>query len=116
MQVAYVGGPYRDSRGDYYVTQNIERAKYVSVELWRKGYAVICPHCNTAYFSGALSDEADFLDGGLELLSRCDLLVVIDGWQKSQGTKAEIQMAHQKGIPVYYWPNLSTPYPSIDVG
>jgi hypothetical protein len=66
------------------------------------GYAVLCPHANTAFMDFGC-DEV-FLDGDLEILRRCDLVVVAPGWESSEGTRAEIREAHNELKPVYYWP------------
>jgi hypothetical protein len=66
------------------------------------GYAVICPHKNTAFFGGAmgLADKV-WLDGDLEMIRRSDLLVGVAGWEKSEGSKAEVAFAKRHHIPVY---------------
>ena len=101
MRVAYVAGPYRAST-PWGVHLNIEAAKAVAFELWRMGYAVLCPHANTAMMDFGC-DEV-FLDGDLEILKRCDLVVVCPGWESSEGTQAEIAHAHNELKAVYYWP------------
>ena len=104
-RVAYVAGPYRDPRGAWYIQENINKARAVAVELWRMGYAVICPHANTAHFDGAASDDV-WLEGDLELLGRSDLVVMIDGWKESTGAVTEHAFAIQEGIPIRYWPRV----------
>lgn len=106
--LAYVAGPYRDRRGTYYVDQNIWAARQLAAGLWARGFAVICPHMNTAHFDGLADDQA-FLDGTLEMLRRCDLVVITSTWHISAGTRAEIREALRLGIPVYHWPDLSNP-------
>ncbi len=103
MKLAYVAGPYR-SPTEYGIRQNIRRASDVALELWRAGYAVICPHANTAGWGGAHGlDDQVWLDGDLEILKRCDLVVVLLGWQNSKGTVVEVKVANTEGIPVYFW-------------
>ena len=102
MKLAYVTGPYRaDCLSG--VVQNIRHAEAVALELWRIGYAVICPHMNTALFDGAAPDEV-FLTGYLVILRRCDLLVLTPGWAKSAGCQGEREEACERSIPVYRWP------------
>lgn len=105
MKVAYVAGPYRDPCGQWFVHQNIEEARRISAELWALGYAVICPHSNTAHFDGVCSDQ-HFLDGLIAILLRCDLIVLAPRWKTSIGTLKEIRAAHHAGIPVFEWPDL----------
>ena len=101
IPVAYVAGPYRDSRGPYYVEQNIRRAESVAVELWKLGYAVICPHLNTKHFDGACHDEV-WLTGDLAIITRCDLVIVTPDWHRSVGTNNEMVFASQNGVPVLH--------------
>ncbi len=88
MKVAYIAGPYRSPKGEYFVLQNIQRASEFALKYWSLGYAVICPHRNTAFFGGALPDRV-WLDGDLELLARSDVIVMIPGWKASAGARME---------------------------
>jgi hypothetical protein len=102
-KVAYVSGPYRDNRGIHFVKQNIREAEAVALELWRMGYAVICPHMNTAFLDGACPDGV-WLAGDLELLDRSDLIVMMPRHIESQGALAELVHAAIRGTPIFYWP------------
>lgn len=87
MKVAYIAGPYRNGT-TMKVLENIHKASEVALKYWKKGYAVICPHRNTALFDGECADLI-WLQGDLELLSRSDLVVMIPGWEHSQGSIQE---------------------------
>ncbi len=108
MKRAYVMGPYRAPTWEG-IEANIQRAKELAVALWQMGYAVFCPHLNTAHFDGLAPDDV-FLEGDLEWASVGDLGVVVPNmadlidWQDSRGTKDEIRRCHNELIPVYYWP------------
>jgi len=100
MLVAYIAGPYR-ARGFWkhipiirtlIVIRNILRARKVALEYWKLGYAVICPHMNTALFDGHCPDNV-WLDGDLELIKRSDVIVMVNGWRKSSGAIAEYNCA-----------------------
>ncbi|MGY6214947.1 DUF7768 domain-containing protein [Methylolobus aquaticus] len=106
--LAYVAGPYRDRRGTYYVDQNIWAARQLAAGLWARGFTAVCPHLNTSHFDGLVSDQA-FLDGTLEMMRRCDLVVITSTWHTSAGTIGEIREALRLGIPVYIWPDLTYP-------
>lgn len=105
MNVVYLAGPYRAPtiRG---VVQNIRAAEAVALQLWQAGFAVICPHMNTALLDGAITDEV-VMAGDLELLARCDAIVMLRDWQSSKGAKAERLFAREHGIPVIHWHNPS---------
>jgi dienelactone hydrolase len=102
MRVAYVSGPYRSKQGIYGVYQYIQAAREVALDLWRQGYAVVCPHLNSALMDGAVPD-AVFLAGDLEIMRRCDLVVMLPDWQRSEGACAEREEALRLGMPVYEW-------------
>ena len=100
-QVAYVSGPYRGPTPAA-IWQNIMRAREVAMDLWRMGYIALCPHTNTLLFDGLRPDE-DWLQGDLELLRRCDIVVLVPGWRASRGAQAEVQEALRLGLPIYEW-------------
>src|ERR1051326_4040707 len=104
--IAYVSGPYRSDLGEYHVKKNIRAAEAVAVELWRLGFSVICPHKNSEFMGGAVGcqDDEVWLGGDLELVRRSDFLVMVDGWQDSEGAQMERRLAIRLGIPVFYWP------------
>ncbi len=104
MKLAYVAGPYRAAT-ESAVVANIRAAEGIAITLWQAGYAVICPHKNTALFGGLAPDEV-WLKGDLVMLARCDMVVLVPGWRRSSGTQAEVAHARARGIPVYEWPNL----------
>jgi len=58
----------------------------------------LCPHTMTRFYQGFLPD-ALWLAGDLELLSRCDAVFLVPGWEDSQGARAENDFAKVKGIP-----------------
>jgi hypothetical protein len=101
MKVAYISGPYRDSRGEWYVHQNIQRASEMALKYWRLGYAVICPHRNTAFFGGACEDST-WIRGDLEIVRRIDVMVMLKGWESSFGARLELRIARSLGKEVIY--------------
>jgi len=100
MRIAYVAGPYR-SDTVYGIRQNIAAAEAVALKYWKLGYAVICPHKNTAGMDGALPDVA-WLSGDIEILKRCDVVVMMQGWTNSAGAFTEHDVAIKEGIEVIY--------------
>jgi len=99
MKVLYIAGPYRGTDA-WEIAQNIRRAEEVALCVWSMGAVALCPHANTAHFQGALPD-AVWLDGDLELLRRCDGVVVVRGWQQSAGATAEVELARELGKPAF---------------
>ena len=102
MKIIYIAGPYR-AEGANAILQNILEARAVAIELWKLGYVAIAPHCNTFLMDGAAPDEV-WLAGDLEILRRCDLVVMRRGWWDSSGAVAERQEAKSRCMSVYEWP------------
>lgn len=97
-EVVYVAGPYRATT-PWGVEQNVRRAEEVALELARRGYVPLCPHTMYRFFDGQC-DDAFWLGGTLELMRRCDLVVMVDGWEASQGSRGEHAEAKRLRIPV----------------
>ena len=100
--VVYIAGPYRSSHGPWGIRQNILRAEDLARQVWQAGFTALCPHKNTALFDGMPGmEDQDWLDGGLELLRRCDAMILTEYWRGSEGTWREIEYAREQGIPVF---------------
>lgn len=106
--IIYLAGSIRP-KGNQTLEGNLLNAKSIALELWKKGYAVICPHANSDLPITLAEKEAEssvWLGGDLEFISRSDAVVVIPGWWQSEGTKGEILYAMSKHIPVHFYPEL----------
>jgi len=119
MRVAYISGPYRAGtfRG---VIENIRKAEAVAIELWEMGYAVICPHTNTALFPEGAGEPyydeqqykvippIDYIKGDLEIISRLvprsDVIIMLPGWKDSEGSKSELHAAMARSLKICFWP------------
>ena len=95
-------GPYTGNT-TYEVFKNIEIARHTAEKVWSAGFSCFCPHLNTAFMDGihGISAEA-WYDGTLELMTRCDAILVLGRWEGSTGTKHEIEIAKQLKMPVYF--------------
>lgn len=101
MKVLYISGPY--SNGDWEImSMNIMRAREVAIKLWKQGFAVICPHSNTAHFDALIPDKQVFIRGDLEILKRCDVIYMMRDWLTSYGAKCELRLAQRRGLEVIY--------------
>ena len=100
MKVVYIAGPYT-AENDWERKMNILRAQFVNAEIWKRGFWGLCPHMNTEFFSGICPEQV-FVDGGLVFLRRSDCVILVEGWENSKGTLAEIAEAERVGIPIYH--------------
>ncbi len=98
MKVVYIAGKFRGADA-WEIANNIHKAATLALEVWKAGMTAICPHLNTAVFQGALPDDV-WLKGDLEILSRCDAVLVVDNWMHSEGARAEVAYAARRGIIV----------------
>ena len=102
MKVIYIAGPYRSKNNKICeVVQNIRNAEKIALKYWKLGYAVICPHKNTALFDGYCDDKI-WLEGDIEILKRCDIIVMMSNYLKSSGAIAELNFATENNIEVIF--------------
>lgn len=101
MKVVYVAGPYLapDRAG---VEQNINIAHDFALELWRMGFAVICPQKNCAHFPNDESMYETWIQGDFEFVKRSDGVYMLPRWEESEGAKRERGYALKLGIPVFH--------------
>jgi hypothetical protein len=99
MKIVYICGPFR-APTTWEVEKNVRNAEEKALEVAQAGYMPLCPHTNTRYFDGLLNDKF-WLDGTLELLRRCDAVVLVRGWKDSHGARAEMEEAQRLSIPIY---------------
>lgn len=100
--IIYISGKYSGN-----IEENIEIARKVAIELWEKGYSVVCPHLNTVHFElDCKCVYEDYINGDLEILARCDAIIMLQGWNGSNGATMEKEFAKSLGIPIYYYPEL----------
>ena len=91
---------YRSDK-EWDVLSNIRHAEKYAIKYWKKGYAVICPHKNTALFGGVCGDNV-WLEGDKEFLKRSDIIVMIPGWENSEGATEELWVAEEYGKEIIY--------------
>jgi len=100
MKVIFISGAYR-APNTLEIEHNIRHAEAAAIELWKQGWAAYCPHKNTAHFDGICSDET-WLEGNLEILSRCDAIYMLREWENSQGARAELHLAKEHNLEILF--------------
>lgn len=98
-RIIYIAGPFRGP-SNWAIVQNIRRAERLALEIWAMGHVALCPHLNTQNFQDALPDVV-WLLGDLDLVARCDGVLLAHNWEKSKGSVGEMKHAMLHGIPVF---------------
>jgi hypothetical protein len=91
------------------IDYNIRKAKNASLNLIKNGWYPITPHLNTCHFE----EFENFLNVGyqfwidmyLSILEKCDGLFLLNGWEKSPGSKQEKTRAEKLNKKIYYQKN-----------
>lgn len=91
MKIAYISGPYSGPT-IFHRAWNIHKARQVAKKYWRLGYAVICPHSNSAFFDGVVDHET-FIDRDIQILDNANLIVMQGKWPTSYGAMEELDYA-----------------------
>lgn len=103
MRVYLAGAYSADNVID--VLQNIGRGEYYGAELFGRGYDPFVPWFDAKFvkilWDCELSVER-FRDYSLSWLEVSDAMLVLPNFEKSKGTLAEIKLANELNIPVFY--------------
>jgi hypothetical protein len=105
MKRIYVAGPY-SANNVITVLDNIRNGIRASTELMLRGYSPFCPwldfHFQLQLRDGEQLDVQDYYRYTLAWLPVSDAMLVLPGYETSKGTLAEIKLANEKFIPIYY--------------
>lgn len=99
----YIAGPYGDHDGYVRIEERINRARYAAMQLAEHGIPFYSPHLNCAHFEViAPTATVDFWRAmGMGFVQWAWGLLILNGWQNSKGTQAEIAEARRLGIGIY---------------
>lgn len=96
----YIVGPYRAETPEG-IARNIATAAGVWDALTEAGYHAICPHTASAALDSIRErDDAFWLDWTMRLMLLCDGVAIMDGWEESAGSVAEVERARAAGLYV----------------
>lgn len=105
MKRIYVAGAY-SSDNVIGVLNNIREGLRWSTLIFLKGHAPFSPwldfHYQLMLRDGESLAVKDYYDYSLAWLYVSDIVFVVPNWEKSNGTKREIEEAKTRGIPVVY--------------
>lgn len=100
-RLLYISGPFSDPDPLHGIERNILLASEAALRGWRDGWAVICPHKNTAGYQHAEDVPYEtWIEGDLEILRRCDAICMLPGWENSPGARQELALAEELDMDV----------------
>ncbi len=102
IKLVYISGRFT-APTTWAIEQNIRRAEEAGMYVAECGAMPIIPHANTRFFHGlAGTPEKLWYEGTLELLRRCDAVVMVSGYETSKGAMAEYEEALRLRIPRFF--------------
>jgi hypothetical protein len=99
MKLVYIAGPFTGPTA-WDVEENVRRAERVALEVACMGAMPVCPHTNTRFFHGQLTEEF-WNEGTMEILKRCDAVMLVPGWSASKHALLEHACALARGVPAF---------------
>jgi nucleoside 2-deoxyribosyltransferase len=97
--LVYIAGPYRTFDG-WEREQNIKAAEAAMYAVAEMGLVPVCVHSMARNFDGTFTDEF-WLDATMEILKRCDVVLVVGDYVDSEGTCAELAYCASNGVPFF---------------
>lgn len=105
MDLAYLAAPYSDPDPNI-VSDRIKSLYIADAILMEQGIYTVSPLLKHAILEhrNLPGDWQYWKDYSLELMRRCDELIVLmlPGWDRSEGVACEIEAAEELGIPIYH--------------
>lgn len=98
MKVVYVAGRF-SAPDQWQRARNVRAAETTAFAVAEAGAMPLNPLANTANFFGTLDEF--WYAGTLELLRRCDAVILVPGWQGSKGVQAELDEALARKMPIF---------------
>lgn len=92
---AYISGPMSGKP-----EKNRAEFDKVALEVEQRGYVAVLPHTKELENDDKATWQ-QFMREDLKMMMDCDVVVVLDGWQRSPGSRDEVHTAQRYGIPVY---------------
>jgi hypothetical protein len=95
-----VGGPFSGKTPEE-KEQNIVATERLGIEVAEAGGAPIVPNSMGRTWSGSPGYEV-WMEITLSILARCQAFIVTPDWDRSSGTRREVEASLFLGVPVFY--------------
>jgi hypothetical protein len=106
MKIIFIAGAYIGDGRIETIERNIREAEKYAIALANKEIGFFCPHIHTEHFSttkGALPSEQFYYDLDFQFLMRmADAVLVVPGFENSNGTKRELSWAQENNMKIFY--------------
>lgn len=99
--LVYVSGPFTAPSPEA-LAVNIERARLAGLKVRAAGFVPIVPHLAILNDNPTIFTYDNAMAECLQILFRCNAILMIDGWVTSEGARVERQTALTWGIPLFY--------------
>lgn len=100
-KLVYIAGPYRGANA-WEVEQNIQRAEAIAADVFETGHYPLCVHTMYRNFDGTMTGQF-WLDATMEMMRRCDVVLILPHSDNSEGTRGEMLEAMARRIPILHY-------------
>jgi len=96
----YIAGKLNDMAVDY--LNNVHKMMTVAEEVRLAGYSVFVPAIDLLMgIKFGYTSYEDYFENSQSWLAVSDAVFLVPGWDDSEGTKKEISLARELGIPIF---------------
>ena len=99
MKLVYIAGPFTAPNA-WAIEQNVRKAEEAGLWVAEHGAMPIISHANTRFFTGLCTPEFWYA-GTMELLRRCDGIMLLPNWELSHGAFREAGEAERLRLKVW---------------
>lgn len=101
IPLIYVAGPFSGPTRAR-VERHIRDAVEYGLRVAHAGGMPVVPHANTSHSDYEHAQSYEFwIVGTAKLMTRCDGVLLIPGWERSRGATGERELAIKIGLPVF---------------
>ena len=104
MKLVYIAGKYT-GKTMMETKRNILLAEEAAIYVLKQGNYPVTPHLNTALFEFHCPEikEKFWYDATLDLLERCDAILMLPLWQDSHGARGEYMKAIELKLLISFY-------------